>query len=89
MVIVIEVREPWTAGFVDWIGRSMEMIEVCVNDTGVIVIRSAMDVLKRRQSESHQQCDTRLQSGDPAHEGSVYTSRPGHSIFAAGAAGRR
>jgi len=46
---------------------SMEMVEMRVYEFGVIVIRSGVDVLKRRQKKGQQQCNAGFECGDPAH----------------------
>ena len=76
MVVVIEVREVRAAGFIDGTFSGMEVIEMCVDELGVIVLRSGVDMLKRRQKERHQQRDAGLECGDPTHERQVYTSSP-------------
>jgi len=51
--------------------RIVNSIEMCVDRRGMIVIRSRllsrMDVLERREKESHQQSKTCLERGDTTH----------------------
>jgi hypothetical protein len=81
VVIVVEVRELRPVGFLDGTLGGVEMIEMRVYELGVIVIRSGVDMLERRQKECHEQGDAGLQCGNPTHERSVYMSRLSHSIL--------
>jgi hypothetical protein len=63
VIVVIEVREPRTVGHFREMAGRMKMVEMCVDEFGVVVIRSAVDMLERRQKERHQQCDAGLRGG--------------------------
>ena len=69
-MVVIDVIDPCTMLVpANW--RST--IEMRVDQPGMIVIRSRMNMLKRRQQESQGKSDASQQSGEAAHPRQVYT----------------